>query len=321
MKILLTGASGFIGTNAVELFTKGGDTVLNVDLVPPLNPAQRPFWKQADIMDPVALTAAFAEFAPDAVIHLAARTDCVEDTTVEEGYPINTDGTAHVIAAIKATPSSKRVVITSSQFVCGPGYQPKNDTDYHPVTVYGKSKVITEQLTRAASLSCVWTLVRPTNIWGPWHQRYRREFWRVVEKGWYVHPGGAPVVRCYGYVGNILRQIRKILELPRESVHEQVFYVGDQPGDIARWANAFSVALRRKKVHVVPRPVLAFAGLIGDVISRLIGRPFYINSSRFRSMTSDYLVNMDRTFLLLGPPPVSLEQGVAETVAWLRQSH
>jgi nucleoside-diphosphate-sugar epimerase len=37
-------------------------------------------------------------------------------------------------------------------------------------------------------------------------------------------------------------------------------------------------------------------------------------------MTSDYLVNMDKTFELLGPPPVSLEQGVRETVAWLRQS-
>ena len=114
--------------------------------------------------------------------------------------------------------------------------------------------------------------------------------------------------------------MRKILDLTPEFVNEQVFYLGDQPGDIARWVNAFSLALRGKKVRVVPRPILAAAGLVGDVISRVIGRPFYINTSRFRSMTSDYLVNMDKTFLLLGQPPVSLEDGVAETVAWLRQS-
>jgi len=320
MKILLTGGSGFIGTNAVELFTAAGDTVLNLDTQPPLNPAQRSVWRSADILDPATLAPAFAEFAPEAVIHLAARTECVEDTTVEAGFRMNTDGTRNVLAAIKATPSIRRAIITSSQFVCGPGYQPAHDEDFHPVTIYGQSKVITEQLTRAAELPCVWTLVRPTNIWGPWHQRYQREFWRVVAKGWYVHPGGAPVVRCYGYVGNVLRQMRQLIDQPAEVVNGQVFYVGDRPGDISRWANAFSLALRGRKVRVVPRPILAAAGRLGDVIGAMTGRPFYINTSRFRSMTSDYLVNMDRTFRLLGEPPISLERGVEETVAWLRQS-
>lgn len=320
MKILLTGASGFIGTNAVEYFRACGDTVLNLDAHPPLNPAQRPFWKQVDVLDAGALAAAFREFAPEVVIHLAGRTDCDEDTTVEEGYRVNLDGTRNVLAAIKATPSIQRVIITSSQFVCGPGYAPKNDEDFHPATVYGQSKVMMEKMTRAAELPCTWTIVRPTNIWGPWHERYRREFWRVAARGWYVHPDGGPVVRCYGYVGNVVRQMRRLLELDAEIVNGQVFYLGDRPGDIARWVNAFSLALRGRRVRVVPRALLAAAGRFGDFIARVVGRRFYIDSSRFRSMTSDYLVSMDRTFLILGPPPISLEQGVEETVSWLRQS-
>lgn len=72
----------------------------------------------------------------------------------------------HELDVIKATPSVERVIITSSQFVCGPGYIPKHDEDFAPVTVYGQSKVLTEQLTRQAGLRCVWTIVRPTNIWG-----------------------------------------------------------------------------------------------------------------------------------------------------------
>lgn len=320
MKILITGASGFIGTNAMEYFSGRGDTVCNLDSQPPLNPAHHPMWRKVDILDSASITGAFADFSPDAVIHLAARAECDENTTVEKGYRANTDGTRNVLAAIRATPSIKRVIITSSQFVCGPGYQPAHDEDFHPATVYGESKVITERLTRAADLPCTWTLVRPTNIWGPWHQRYRREFWRVVAKGWYVHPGGAPVVRCYGYVGNIVRQMSRILELPPEDVHRQVFYLSDAPADILRWVNAFSLGLRGKNVRRVPRPILSAAGIVGDWIGKLTGRPFYINRSRYRSMTSDYVVNMDKTFQVLGPPPVSLEQGVKETVAWLRDS-
>lgn len=320
MKILITGASGFIGTNAIAHFTTGGVAVCNIDVRPPLDSAQRPFWKQGNILDSFALTAAFREFSPEAVIHLAARTDCDEDTTVEEGYQVNTDGTRNVLAAIKATPSVRRAIVTSSQFVCGPGHLPKHDEDFRPVTVYGESKVITEQLTRRAALPCTWTIIRPTNIWGPWHLRYEREFWRVVARGWYVHPGGAPVVRSYGYVGNVVWQMHKILELKPEVVHEQVLYVGDQPGDIADWANAFSLALRGRRVRMVPRTVLAAAGLVGDAIGRIAGHPFYISSSRFRSMTSDYLVEMNKTFVLLGPPPTTLMEGVAETVSWLRRS-
>jgi nucleoside-diphosphate-sugar epimerase len=320
MKILLTGASGFIGTNAIEHLSGLGDNVVNLDVQPPLNPAQRAFWKQIDVLDSAGLTAAFAEFAPEAVIHLAGRTDCDEETTVDEGYRVNIEGTKNLLAAIKATPSIKRAIITSSQFVCGPGYAPKHDEDFHPVTVYGQSKVRMEQMTRTAALPCVWTIVRPTNIWGPWHERYRREFWRVTARGWYVHPNGGPVVRCYGYVGNVVRQMRRILELGPAIVNGQVFYLGDRPEDIARWVNAFSLALRGRRARVIPRALLAAAGRVGDVIEHISRRPFYIDSSRFRSMTTDYVVNMDRTFLVLGPPPISLEKGVEETVAWLRQS-
>ncbi len=320
MKILLTGASSFIGTNAVAHYLSIGDEVVNIDHVEPLDPGQRGVWRRVDVMDAATLRAAMAEFAPQAVMHLAARSDCVEDTTVEAGYRVNTDGTRNVLEAIAATPSVRRAMIVSSQFVCGAGYAPRDDEDFHPVTVYGQSKVITEQLTRAANLPCEWVIVRPTNIWGPWHQRYQREFWRVLERGWYAHPAGPPVIRCYGYVGNLVRQMRQLLDLPAEAIHGRVFYLGDRPGDIAEWVNAFSVALRGRKVRSVPRPVLAALGLLGDAVSALTGRPFYLTTSRVQSMTTDYLVNMENTFRLLGEPPISLAQGVAESVAWLRQS-
>lgn len=316
MRLLVTGGSGFIGTNLVARWQTDSIQILNLDITPPLLSDHRSRWRYVDILDVEKLHQEFDRFRPTHVIHLAARTDCDEQTTVEAGYSVNTDGTANIIAAISDTPSVERVIITSTQYVCGPHHFPTSEEDYAPHTVYGQSKVIAEQLTRAAKLSCIWTLIRPVNIWGPWHLRYSREVWAVIRRGWYVHPGCAPVIRTYGYVGNILWQMQKILEAPREAVDGQTLYVGDLPIDVHDWVNGFSVRLLGRPVRVVPRTLVRSLALVGDVLS-LAGVTFPITSSRFTSMTQDYLTPMDRTFELLGEPPSRLEDGIDETVRWL----
>lgn len=318
MKIFITGGSGFIGTNATEAFSAAGHTILNYSLHPPLRPEHNQFWMAGDILDAAATRAALQEFQADWVLHLAARAECDENTTLEEGYRVNIEGSQNVLDSIRVTPSIQRVVITSSQFVCAPGRLPASDTDYFPETIYGESKVLTEKITREANLPCCWTIIRPTNIWGPWHMRYRREFWRVVEKGLYVHPGKQPVIRCYGYVGNVVDQMRKIFEAPRDLVDRRTIYLGDPPINLFDWTDGFSRALRGRPVRIVPRLLMRLLAFVGDIPSRLTGKPFLINSSRLRSMTTDYATPMEETFNLLGPNPYPLAEGIRETVKWLR---
>lgn len=318
MKVLVTGGSGFIGTNVVEALSRKGNTILNYSLHAPLNSEQIQYWRAGDILDSVATTTVFQEFQPEKVLHLAARAECDENATVQTGYRVNTEGTRNVLDAIRATPSVERTIIMSTQFVCAPGRLPKNDTDYFPETVYGQSKVITEQLTREANLQSCWSIVRPTNIWGPWHMRYRREFWRVLQRGLYVHPGRKPVIRSYGYVGNVVSQIEKIFEAPREAVHGKTFYLGDRPVNLFDWVNGFARALTGREVRVVPRPLMRGLALLGDIPTALTGKPFLINSSRLRSMTTSYETPMEPTFALLGENPYTLEDGITKTVEWLR---
>ena len=319
MRLLVTGASGFIGTNYIEFYSHQDCELLNVDIQKPLNPEHEKFWRKGDIMNPAEIESIFDEFQPTHVMHMAARAECDENTTVEEGYAVNAVGTENVLNAIRKTPSIERVIIVSTQYVAGPGRLPEHDEDYFPHTVYGQSKVITEQLTRQADLDCIWTFVRPTNIWGPWHMRYRREAWRVINKGMYLHPGGKPVVRSYGYVGNIVWQMDQVFKASKEIVDRQVFYVGDRPGDIYQWVNAFSLALKGRSARKVPRFILAPIGVIGDLLAKC-GRTFPLTSSRFKNMISDYLTPMDKTFDTFGDPPDSLEQGVEKTIAWLKQA-
>src|SRR5689334_6107881 len=112
MKVLVTGGSGFIGTHAVEALLHHGHSVLNYSLAPPLDAEQNRYWSEGDILQAAAMVRAFQKFQPEWVLHLAARAECDENTTVEEGYAVNTRGTQNVLDAIRSTPSVDRVVIT-----------------------------------------------------------------------------------------------------------------------------------------------------------------------------------------------------------------
>jgi nucleoside-diphosphate-sugar epimerase len=317
-RVIVTGGSGFIGTHLVSLLVEQGHEVLNLDKNKPLNPEQTKFHRQADILDAAAVRTVFESFHPQWLFHLAARTDCDETTTVEAGYGVNTTGVANVLAAASNGAPLERALITSSQYVCRPGHQPANDQDYCPHTVYGWSKVETERLARRAGLNCPWVMVRPTNIWGPWHLRYRKQVWHAIQRGFYLHPGGKPVVRSYGYVRNVASQMLGLIAADAAKINGKIFYVGDAPRNLLDWVNGFSFALRDRPVRVVPRPLLRTVALAGDVIGKVRGREFLIHSSRFRSMITSDRAPMSATFELLGPSPFSLKQGVDETVQWLR---
>ena len=314
MRLLVTGGSGFIGTNLIQSALDQGIEVLNLDWNPPLKNAHRPWWREWDIMDPEATKKHFAEFRPTHVVHLAARTDTdVQDDI--NAYRQNHEGTALLLDVVKTSPAIERLIITSTQFVCEAGYQPKDDQDFKPFTLYGETKRLCELATRNADLACVWSIIRPTTIWGPWSLRYRDVLFKVMRKGLYFHPGKDKVVRSYGYVGNVVWQIERILASPAEVVDKKVFYVGDDPMDLRIWVAAISKGLVDKPVRYIPTWMVKALALTGDVL-KAVHLPFPITSGRFRSMTSDYITPMDKTVTALGKAPWSLEEGVRAMVTW-----
>jgi nucleoside-diphosphate-sugar epimerase len=314
MRILVTGGSGFIGTNFMAFEAAQGATLLNIDWNPPLDAGQRGWWKEVDIMDRAAVQAAFDAFQPTHVVHFAARTDTDEPTDVD-AYRQNHEGTRILLEVVKRTPSVERIIVTSTQFVCEAGYQPKHDLDFKPFTVYGGSKQRTELVTREAGLTCSWTIIRPTTIWGPWSLRYRDVMFKVMRKGLYFHPGRGRVIRSYGYVGNVVWQVHRILTVPRDVVDQRVFYVGDRPFDLKAWVEVVSRELTGKPVRYIPTFLIRGMAICGDLL-KAVGLPFPITSGRFRSMTSDYITPMDRTIEALGEAPFSIEAGVKEMVHW-----
>ena len=70
MRILITGGSGFIGTNYIELLLRNGQTeFINIDNRPPRNAAHKGFWQECDLLDAFRLKKIIADFSPTHVVH------------------------------------------------------------------------------------------------------------------------------------------------------------------------------------------------------------------------------------------------------------
>lgn len=315
MRVFVTGGSGFIGTNLLHELVRAECQVLNYDRSPPLDPRMRDEWVPGDLLDRYALARALEAFQPSHVVHLAAVTDTTKGLALPD-YETNTRGTQNLLDVVSANAKVQRLIVTSTQFVCRPGYIPQHDEDFSPHTTYGESKVIAERMTRTAALQCTWTIVRPTTIWGPWLFRHERQVFRLMKLGLYLHPGREPCIRSWGYVGNVAFQLRKVLEAPPGRVHQQVYYLGDPPSNLLYWVNAFSRRLSGRDARIVPRRIVKTLGIFGDILGS-VKVPFPVTSSRYRSMTEDYPAPMERTLELTGPSPFTLENGVDETIRWL----
>lgn len=313
-RVLVTGGSGFIGTNLVELLGASGAIVCNVDVAAPNLPSHNSMWRRCDIMDRSGLREIFGDFAPSDVIHLAARAD--SDGTAIDGYRVNFEGSRNVVAALKAA-EIRRYILVSTQFVLGPTAPYEHERQYAPHTVYGHSKALAEEFLREDDPDTTWTIARPTNVWGPWHRRYQQQFWRVLRRGLYLHPSSPDPLRSFGYVGSVCLQLLQILSAEPGAVHGRALYVGDRPIPQSRWVDEFSIALRSRRARRVPRLLLRSLGRVGDLAERL-GVRAPMTSSRYASMVTPYPTPMNRTAQALGGlPSIALAVGVQETVRWL----
>lgn len=316
MRLLVTGGSGFIGTNLVAYAVEHHWDVRNIDIAPPRESRHQALWANVDILDGPALRSAIADFAPTHLVHLAARTD-TEAGPLLHDYATNTTGTANVLAAAAECAELARLVVASTQFVCRPGRTPTHDEVFDPHTIYGWSKVITEQLTRHTTLAGAWTIVRPTTVWGPHSTTHPARMVSAMKRGVYMHPGGHRSVRGYGYVENVVWQLARLLHSPRELVDGRVFYVGDPLIAIRAWVDEFSLALCGKPVRVVPKSALRLVARAGDAIEAVRGTPFLLQSRRFRTMTEDYPVPMGPIREAVGDAPYTLREAVRKTLSWL----
>ncbi|MDP2296019.1 MAG: NAD(P)-dependent oxidoreductase [Pseudolabrys sp.] len=310
--VVVTGGSGFIGNHLIDALERKGAAVVNLDKREPTVSDKRRGWQRCDLMDRESLVRKITEIRPRIVYNLAAHASL--QGTVDD-MKVNFDGVENLIVACRQLASQPFIVHASTQLVAGPAIGEFEPLDYKPFSAYGESKVKSEQVLRSSDAR--WTIVRPSNIWGPYHPSFARSIWKYIARRVYMHPTGADVIRSYGYVENVVHQLVRIAELDDTEVRGKTFYVGDAPISSAIWLDTFSYALTNRPVRRVPLWLLKAAAFGGELSAR-IGGPSPINLGRLKRMTSDFPVPMEGALKVLGPGPISLEDGVKETVKWLK---
>lgn len=314
MKILITGASGFIGTNLLQYYLEKGFIVKNYDIEKPRNKIHDSFWEKVDIRDLGSLRDALMRFLPDYIIHLAARTD-LEGKSLDD-YSANIIGVENLMKTLPSLPNLKKIIITSSMLVCHTGYYPKNQFDYAPSTLYGESKVKTEESVWNNKPQCDWAIIRPTSIWGQWFGVPYRNFFDIIRSRLYFHIGHKSCTKTYGYVGNSIYQIEQLLLNDTIDTENKVFYIGDNPPIyIENWANEIADQLKIS-IPRIPYWVIRCAGLFGDLITKL-GFHFPMTSFRLKNMTTDNIIDLTNTYQVAPHLPYSRMDGIKETLKWI----
>lgn len=178
MKVLVTGANGFIGRHVCLQLQAAGHTP--VGLMRPgarlrgLEDMQR---VQGDVTVPRSLPAALT--GCDAVIHLAGVKQAVRESTYTR---VNAEGSAHLAEAARAA-GIKRVVFISTIAAQGPsptGHPHRIAGSEAPLNAYGRSKLSAEQRMRAI-LGDALIVLRPCLVYGP-DDRHLLTWARMVQR-------------------------------------------------------------------------------------------------------------------------------------------
>ena len=316
MRILVTGSTGFIGQHLIKTLLSVGHEAIGLDIKP--QPASLGAFLHCDLLDPRQTADTLKIAAPDAVIHLAARTDLAEKNDIE-GYAVNYQGTRHLVEAMTSVASVRRCIFTSTQLVCRVGIVPDGDEDYCPSTLYGESKVRMERLVRERCAVKSWCIVRPTTVWGPGMSAHYLRFLRMVQRSRYFHVGRSPLWKSYGYVGNIAHQLLRFVEAPAADVHHRVAYLADyEPMSIREWVDKLQQEFGARRVFTVPELPARLLAKFGDCVVRLGFANFPFNSFRLKNLLTEYRFDLTETHRICGNLPYTIGEGVRKTVAWVR---
>ena len=327
--ILITGASGFIGSFIVEeALRRGFETwaAVRKSSSRAYLRDERIHFLELDLSSEQALTDQLRGYTFDYVVHAAGATKCLH---ANDFYTINYEGTRNLVNAIlKLQMPLKRFVYLSSLSVFGDikeqlPYQEITEHDVpRPNTAYGKSKLKAEQFLDSIGNAFNYVILRPTGVYGP-----REKDYFLMAKSIKGHVDFSVGFKrqdiTFVYVRDVVQAVFLAFDRGMSGRH---YFLSD--GNVYQ-SSTFSNYLRNEMGHPwwirvkAPVWVLRVVTFLGEQVGKATGKITALNNDKYNILKQrNWRCNIEPTCDELGyHPQYDLQRGVSETVAWYKENN
>ena len=327
MKILITGASGFIGSFIVEEALKRG-----FETWAAIRGSSSREYLQDERINFIELNLSSKEQLMeqlrghdfDYVVHAAGVTKCLNKA---DFHRINTEGTKNLAEALlEVKMPLKRFVFVSSLSIFGAikEHQPydeirESDTP-QPNTEYGRSKLAAEQyLEKKKGLPYI--ILRPTGVYGP-----REKDYFIMAKSIQQHSDFAVGYKrqdiTFVYVKDVVQAVFLALEKGEDG--RKYFLSDGEVYQSATFSNLIHEALGRPWWIRITAPVwvLRIVTFFGEYIGRMTGKVTALNNDKYNILKQrNWRCDIQPAIDELGyQPKYKLKQGVEETIKWYKDN-
>ncbi len=319
LPVLVTGATGFIGSHLVERLVALGARVRCL---------VRRTSRTSVLPDGVTLALGdlrTGEGLRDAVrgavlvFHLAGVTKAISRADYEQG---NAAATRHLVEALGE--SCRRLVHVSSLAAVGPsrdGSPVSEGAEPRPVSCYGRSKLEAERAIRESAWAGRAVIVRPPVVFGP-RDTDVLEIFRMVARGWALVVGDPTARFSLIYVEDLVEGLLEAAAA--EKAAGRTYFMADPTP--ASWPQfvqlAGQILGRRPRLLRVPGPAAWIAALGWEAAARLRGKPSIISRDKVaEARAGEWICDVARARAELGfQARTPLPEALARTLAWYRQA-
>jgi nucleoside-diphosphate-sugar epimerase len=291
MKIIITGASGFVGTNLKDyLKTSHNVAAHSVRFIP----EQR------------------FDYKADSIIHLAGKAHDLKNVFLpKEYYEANFELTKQVFDAflksnastfifmstVKAVADQVKGVLTEESI-------PDPKTDYGIAKQQAEQYVLSHQIPAGKRVF----ILRPCMIHGPGNKGNLNLLYQLVSKGFPWPLGSFENQRSFLSIENLCFVIKELLE--NTAILSGIYQVADeQPLSTNKIVNLLGTSLNKKsRIWNIPIPCINGISRLGDYLN------LPLNSERLHKLTEDYVISNSKIIAAIGKPlPLHSDEGILKT--------
>ena len=323
--VLVTGASGLVGSHLAELLHRSGD--VKIRLLARRTSNLR--WVEGveyekhigDVVQPPEELRPAVE-GVEVVYHVAGCTKALRKQTF---FDVNTRGTENLIkACLSRTTPPRRLVLVSSAGAAGPSPTERpltEDIPPRPVTAYGRSKLAGEEIARKYMDRLSICILRPGAIYGPRDYELLPAF-KAVKSGVAARLGVSHRRFNLCHVRDVARAV--MLAGQVEAAGSEIFLIGGLNTDQSELVKAIAKAIDKKRVWSPPIPkfLIYFAALLSSGVGQITRKPriFTWGNAR-RLLARNWTMDISKARKILGyQPDIDLDSGVKETIDWYREN-